>query len=255
VPALRSKLRSIREKLANRLLPTGVTFGPNRNDRIGALHRAWGYVVTNRIRGGYYEFGVYRGDTFRAAYHIYQGYALWVQTQLKSDEGWRRDVANDYSDFKHHFYAFDTFEGMPENQEKNVSFVQGSFYCSLDEFVRLNEAEGIKVSDQVQYLQGTFDEVKSQKASDLDRMQPAAIVNLDCDLYVSAVSALSIIKPKLVQGTVLLADDWNTFSADRTNGERKALAEFLEREPHISLEPWFTYMYTGQAFLVHVDEK
>jgi len=117
VPALRSKLRSIREKLANRLLPTGVTFGPNRNDRIGALHRAWGYVVTNRIRG----------DTFRAAYHIYQGYALWVQTQLKSDEDWRRDVANDYSDFKHHFYAFDTFEGMPENQEKNVSFAQGSF--------------------------------------------------------------------------------------------------------------------------------
>jgi len=164
-------------------------------------------------------------------------------------------VANNYSDFKHHFYGLDTFQGMPGNSEENASFAQGSFYCSLDEFVQSNESEGIRASGQIKYIVGIFDKIKAKRAAEIDRMQPTAIVNLDCDFYASTESALSIIKPKLVQGTVLLADDWNTLSSERTNGERKALDEFLEREPYISMEPWFTYMYTGQAFLVHVDEK
>jgi len=234
------------------MLPAGVTFGPNRNDRVGALHRAWGYVITNQIRGGYYEFGVYRGDTFRESYHIYQGYSMWVQSQLVSPENWRREVANNYADFQHHFYAFDTFKGMPENKEGNVAFAEATFYCSLDEFTNLNESEGIFAGNQIQYLAGTFDDIKAQRSPELDNMQPAAIVNLDCDLYASAESALSLIQPKLVQGTVLLADDWNTFSADRGNGERRAVAEFLEKNPKISLEQWFPYLYTGQSFLVHV---
>ena len=85
----------------------------------------------------------------------------------------------------------------------------------------------------------------------LKQLEPVAIANIDCDLYSSTCEALEILAPKLLQGTVLLVDDWNSFSASRHNGQRKAVHEFLERSKEWSFEPWFPYEYVGQAFLVH----
>ena len=89
----------------------------------------------------------------------------------------------------------------------------------------------------------------------LKTLPMAAIVNIDSDLYQSACSALAIAGPKLQQGTVLLMDDWNGFRAAADQGERRALREFLERHPQITVEPWFSYTHMGQAFMVHVDTK
>lgn len=250
---LKSRLRSVRDSIGARLLPAGTGFGPNRNDREGALHRSWGHVFTNQIRGGYYEFGVYRGDTFRTSYKVRQGYDRWLQGQLTVGEPWRNEVAENYADFSHEFYAFDTFTGMPDNDEGNVTFRPGTFSCSLEEFDKLNRDEGIVEGDAIRYYQGYFEEVHRRESDSLKQLQPAAIVNLDCDLYASAKDALAIVAPKLVQGSILLADDWNTFSADRNSGERKAITEFLTEHPKISLENWFPYMYVGQAFLVHIS--
>jgi hypothetical protein len=234
-------------------MPTGSGSGLNRNDREGALHRAWGLIFTNQIRGAYYEFGVYRGDTFRISHRVCQGYSSWQQDELVSDENWRQVVAKDYATFRHEFYAFDSFTGIPENDERNLTFGSGTFACSLQEFDKLNREQGIIEGNGVRYFEGYFDEIGRRDAETIKELQPAAIVNLDCDLYVSAVDALAMVKPKLVQGTILLADDWNTFSADKNAGERKAVAEFLIANPNIQLEPWFPYLYAGQAFLVHVS--
>ena len=250
---IRSRLRSLRDIIGIRLLPTGTGFGPNRNDREGALHRAWGLVFSNQIRGGYYEFGVYRGDTFRTSYKVCQGYDRWRQGQLTVEESWRNEVAKDYANFRHEFYAFDTFTGMPDNNEGNITFGPGTFSCSFEEFDKLNREEGIIEGDGIRYYQGYFEEVLRRETDSLEQLQTAAIINLDCDLYASAKDALAIVAPKLVQGSILLADDWNTFSADQNSGERKAVAEFLIEHPEISFESWFSYMYSGQAFLVHVS--
>ena len=86
-------------------------------------------------------------------------------------------------------------------------------------------------------------------------MPPAAIVNLDCDLYISTVDALNIIYPKLQQGTIFLVDDYNAFCADRNQGQRKAIREFLEAYPEIELEPWFPYSHLGQTFIVHLRDS
>ena len=40
----------------------------NRNDNLGALHKAWGYVFTNQLYGSYYEFGVYEGNSMINSY-------------------------------------------------------------------------------------------------------------------------------------------------------------------------------------------
>lgn len=103
--------------------------------------------------------------------------------------------------------------------------------------------------ERVKYFVGTFADVAKQ--IDIATLQPAAIVNIDSDLYVSAKDALNLVSPKLQQGSVLLMDDWNCFNASPEKGERKALREFLDGCPEIQAEPWFAYHYTGQAFIIH----
>ena len=142
---------------------------------------------------------------------------------------------------------------MPDNDEGNVTFSSGTFLCSIEEFTSLNQAAGIETGENVRYFVGMFSDVANRDANELEDIQPAAIVNLYCDLYSSAKDALTIAVPKFVQGTVILADDWNTFAADTRKGERRAVAEMLENHPELSLEPWFPYHYTGQSFFVHLD--
>ena len=245
----------VRERMVRRLLPDPVVSNLNRNDRVGALYRAWGLVFTNHLEGGYYEFGVYRGDAFRASHRVYAIFADWMQGQLEASELWRRPMAARYATYRHEFYAFDTFQGLPANQEGNQIFAEGNFSCSLEEFSRLNRAAGIVEGERVRYFVGLFSEVAQRQASVLASLQPAAIVNLDCDLYESAKDALEVIAPKLTQGSVFLVDDWNTFCARRDQGERRAITEFLARHPEWSFEPWFPYEYSGQSFIVHQQDQ
>ena len=252
----RTVAQFVREKVVRRILPDSVSGNLNRNDRTGALYRAWGHVFTSHIEGAYYEFGVYRGAAFRASVQAYKIFSDWQQDQLVSEEPWRQDWARQYVQYKHHFYAFDTFQGMPGNQEGNLNFAEGNLSCSLEEFRRLNRQAGIVENPRIRYFVGTFRETAQRDTRLLRDLQPAAIVNLDCDLYQSAREALDLIAPKLAQGTVLLVDDWNTFAARRDQGERRALKEFVLEHPQLSLEPWFPYEFAGQSFLVHVaDEK
>ena len=39
------------EPVNSRLLPGFVTFHQNRNDRIGALYKAWGHVINSNMGG------------------------------------------------------------------------------------------------------------------------------------------------------------------------------------------------------------
>ncbi len=241
----------VRERVVRRLLPSSVNSNANRNDRVGAFHRAWGHVFTSQLEGAYYELGVYRGDAFRASWQVYRTFVDWQQAQVTADEDWRRDRARAYAAFQHHFYAFDTFEGLPDSEDGGTILAKGHFACSREEFARRNAAAGIVEGPNVRYFKGLFADVAVREREALASLQPAAVVNLDCDLYVSAVDALALVAPTLQQGTVLLADDWNIFHARRDQGERRAVREFLARRSEFEFEPWFNYEIAGQAFLVH----
>lgn len=65
----------------------------NKNDRAGALHKAWGHIFTNHICGDYVEFGVYHGGSFVESYKQYKTFDRWLQGQLVSPEAWRRTAA------------------------------------------------------------------------------------------------------------------------------------------------------------------
>lgn len=216
----------------------------HRNDRTGALHRAWGHVFTNQIDGDYVEFGVYQGDSFVESHKQYRTFKRWLVGQTTSPEVWRREVAARYINSRPIFRGLDTFQGMPENAEENATFAHGTFMSShADVRSKCLRAE-MKDCDFVLYP-GLFCDTGALLASDLKKI---CILNVDCDIYDSARDALRIAEPFLQIGSVVLLDDFNAFAADNRKGERRAFREFCDNSSK-KFEPWYPYMFSGQSFL------
>lgn len=235
----------VRETIKLLLDKSGVIRGPlHRNDRAGALHRAWGHVFTNHLEGDYVEFGVYLGASIIESYRQYQLFRAWLADQMQSEEVWRRKMASSYYKTKVHFRGLDTFSGMPDNDESNETFSAKTFMSSVAVVKEKCKSAGMD-SDAFTLYPGLFLETKHALANDLHKI---AIVNIDSDLYESAKDALLISEPYFQVGSVLLFDDYNAFNADNRKGERRAFAEFREKSK-FKFEPWFDYMYSGQAFL------
>lgn len=234
----------LRKLFSEALSRSGLLRGDlNRNDRAGALHRAWGHVFTNQIAGDYLEFGVYHGDSFIESYRQYSTFRRWQQGQLTATEEWRRQVAKDYARTSVHFHGFDTFNGIPLNDEGNRTYAGGTFKADYTSVSARCAAAMPKESYTLH--RGLFADVKPESVTS----KIAAIVNIDGDLYSSCVDALRVARPLLQVGTVVMMDDYNAFNAAPTRGERRALAEFLESE-NIKFEAWYPYMFVGQSFLV-----
>lgn len=123
--------------------------------------------------------------------------------------------------------GFDTFEKFPDTQyedDKNARkrFIEEAGENSIStkqlyevlenkgihEFVELVEGDIVKTVPQ--YLQ-THPELK------------ISILNLDTDLYEPAVTILENLYPRIVQGGVLILDDYGTFP-----GETKAVDEYFK---------------------------
>jgi len=197
--------------------------------------------------GNYYEFGVYQGDRLAASYQCYQQFCEWLDHQTRSGEAWRRELAKPYlARHPFQFVGLDTFSGMPDNDEGERIFAKGTFAGSLRQVEQRCAAVGLRSRDLI-LVPGLFAETKATVAA----MAPTAIINMDGDLYQSAVDALEASIPLIQQGTVLLCDDCNAFAARRDAGERRALAEWTERTG-IVVEPWFSYHFSDQAFFCHL---
>lgn len=146
--------------------------------------------------GDYFEFGVFRGETTVKAFH-------WLQSSKKS-----RDT---------HLHLFDSFEGMPKNNEGN-EFFKGCLACSLEEFKKI-----IPISDKIHIYKGWFKDLK------LKLKNKAKLIYIDCDLYESTVDVLNFCIPLIQDGTIIIFDDWYCFNADSNKGEQKAFREWLEK--------------------------
>ena len=217
----------------------------NLNNRTGMLHKCWGHIFSNHLLGDYVEFGVYKGDTLAQSVLQYQQFKTWLENQKNDKEKWRNKVALSSPLNKNiFFHGLDTFQGMPENNEKFFVFDKGNFEASFDDVnKRLNSLD-----EKVYLYKGLFTETANQlKNNLLDKK--VSIVNIDCDIYSSTVDSLNIISDYLQVGSIILLDDYNSFNADNNKGQRKAISEFKSNSNWV-LEPFFSYMFSGQSFLI-----
>lgn len=166
---------------------------------------------TNRlgILGDYYEFGIFRGSTLYNAY----------------------DEATRLGNTSMHFWGFDSFQGLPEvkgiDSNRDI-FHRGDYECTLENVIIHLTDCGVDWS-RIDLISGWFEE--SLKSGPTDRMRKAAVILVDCDLYVSTVPVLDFILPLLQTGTVLIFDEYGNLGEN--SGEALAHLEFSERYPEI----------------------
>jgi hypothetical protein len=184
------------------------------------------FCKNNRpIPGYYFEFGCFGALTMRMAYDHSHHLFNWT------------------------FVGFDSFEGLPEIQsiDKQEIWEKGKLAMSEDDFRRTVLRHGIP-KDRLITIKGFYD--KSLTEQTRDRLLPmkAAVVYIDCDLYVSTVPVLRFIKDFLQRGTIIVFDDWNCFHGDPEKGERLAFREFQDQNPELIFEK-FVGTNEAQAFI------
>ncbi|MGI8440921.1 MAG: TylF/MycF/NovP-related O-methyltransferase [Thermoleophilaceae bacterium] len=191
------------------------------------LAHAFAYAQAERVPGDYAEFGVWEGRTFVEAYR----------------------VAQRFPGFPRRFVAFDSFAGLPELSEVDAG---GQFFAGqFDHDPRAFEARLRRARippGEVTIVEGFFEETLARP--ERIPLETVAVAWVDCDLYASTVPVLDYLAPRLAHGAVLIFDDWFCFQGAPDRGERRACAEWLERNPQISLVPWRQHGWGGQGFLV-----
>lgn len=184
-------------------------------------------------RGDYYEFG------------LFKGYSFW----------WAQKTARSYEARSMRFFGFDSFEGLPEvvgrDRTGRGEFYRGQYAWPYQRVRAALSRQGVDWS-RTFLIRGFYRDSLTGAVRDEYRMGPVAIALVDCDLYASTVDVLRFLAPLLVDRSILILDDWDCFGGDAERGQRKALAEFVERRPEVRAEELFGYGSWGRAFALRM---
>jgi hypothetical protein len=199
------------------------------------FRRTFDFLTDNRVKGDYFEFGCHRCRTFRMAL----------------TEARRHNLA------EMRFLAFDSFAGLPNVTSDTPVEIwkRGALATSEDEFTRMVSEHGIYV-DRVQTIKGYYSDSLTQ---DLNQQFVAsgskiALVNIDCDLYESAVPVFEFIDPLLQDGAVIYIDDlFAGYKGNPNKGVARAFAEYRRKTRwklirHLDIGWW------GRSYIVYSGE-
>ncbi|MBT4349488.1 hypothetical protein HOD19_01760 [bacterium] len=203
------------------------------NAREEVLKKATMFIQANGVVGDYFEFGVYRGGTFIAAYHF-------VKNNVKNDI---------------EFLAFDSFKGLPEIKNEDAEdpmYKEGQYSADLDIFKNELIKNNVDLN-KVKIFPGWFDKVLNTELKQKlkDQGKKSSIVWVDCDLYESTTVVLDFIKYFLVDGSIVLFDDWVCFKGRPDKGEQKAFSEWLDKNPNIKVSEFHKFGWNGNSFIIH----
>ncbi len=105
--------------------------------------------------------------------------------------------------------------------------------------------------DDVVTVPGFYDETLGAATKQRLGLEKAALVYIDCDLYESTVPVLEFITDLVGQGTIIVFDDWYRYQGRADQGEQRACAEWLGKNPDITLTPYWQQGPQAVAFIVN----
>jgi hypothetical protein len=184
--------------------------------------------------GDYLEFGVYQGRSFIYAYRQAQKHRLDM-----------------------HFYAFDSFEGLPEVKGQDGEYAvlrRGDYACDEPSFQRALIDNGVDL-ERVTVVPGFYDNTLNAETKKKLPLNRAAVVWIDCDIYESTKLVLDFVTPYLTTGSIIAFDDWFLFGADPKAGEMRAAREWLGENRYISLVDYRQFGLFGHSFIVQVKKR
>ncbi len=116
-------------------------------------------------------------------------------------------------------YLFDTFDGHPGDMITPLDKHLAGQFRELNLFQRVSERLN-RYAEFVRYFPGVFPKTLAQW-----QPCPLKFVHIDCDLYRSTEAALKWAWGHLIDGGVILDDDYD---CDSTPGAKAAVLRFLE---------------------------
>ncbi|WP_229074336.1 TylF/MycF/NovP-related O-methyltransferase [Actinoplanes sp. DH11] len=198
------------DEMAVPILRAAHPYSMTRMEKRYALYLATRYVVEHDIPGAIVECGVWRGGSM----HV-------VARTLLAIGNTERDL-----------YLFDTFEGMTEPTEKDLTYSGKPVAELMSEQPRTARIWAVASLEDVRqgfeaipYPQERIHFVQGPVESTLPGRAPEriAILRLDTDWYESTRHELLSLYDRLVPGGVLIIDDYGTFQ-----GARQAVDEFVK---------------------------
>lgn len=174
----------------------------------------------NGITGDIVEFGIFEGRWIEQFYQITQKL------------GMSRTI-----------YGFDSFEGLPDVSTKDDlgCWVEGDYKSDFD-----SVSASLKTSERpnIHLVKGWFSQ--SLPRPEIQAIQKIAYARIDCDLYGPSVECLDWLRSRLVDGALLVFDDW-TYRPHK--GETKAFFEW-QRSVKTSLKfEFLAYNNLGQFYI------
>jgi len=176
------------------------------------------------IAGDIAEFGIYQGWWINF---------LWQETERL---GLQRRI-----------YGFDSFEGLsdPDPQRDGAYWKKGQYACGWEQVSTIVQA---RRRPRIKLVRGFFE--KSLRGPDAQLADKFSFVRIDCDLYRPACNCLSYLSTRLVDGAILIFDDWPHAQGF---GEQLAFTEWLAHVPNLEFE--FLFYNTIGHFYLRVHHK
>lgn len=173
------------------------------NREVMVWEYAWGRTLLAglaEVPGAIVEFGVFQGR--------------WLEFL----ESTRRELGQ-----PREIWGFDSFQGLPApDPDRDLGcWSRGQYAADLP-----TVAERLKVAERphIRLVPGWFSE--SLRRPEVRAIKAVAFARIDCDLHQSAAEALDFLTGRLVDGAILVFDDW---PSDLDRGETRAFAEWLPR--------------------------
>jgi len=197
----------------------------------GKYHAALAYLADKHgaaSLGDYFEFGVYNGTSLIQMHRVLKSLGL---------EHMR-------------LFGFDSFEGLPREASDDDAghWRPGSFKSEHEFTMQVLRSARINL-ERVFLTKGFFESTLTPELRSQHRMTKASLIMIDCDMYLSAKTALEFSAPLIVDETVIVFDDWFPL-ANRNLGEKRAFDEFLQAHPYFKVKELGTYLPYGKIFAV-----
>ncbi|NIR53129.1 hypothetical protein GWO43_31200 [candidate division KSB1 bacterium] len=192
------------------------------------------FIRGNRIEGDILEFGVFRGATL-----------------IIIDEIIKR-IMNGEHQKSPQIYGFDSFEGLPEPKGKDTKhpeFRRGKYRCTKEDLLQRLRKAKVNI-EKVHIVEGWYEDVLTSDLRKQLGIKKASLIDIDCDLYQSTVTALNWCEPSIGQGTIISFDDWYCYEGRPDHGEQHAFNQFLALHPDITAKPFSEYSWHGKSFII-----
>lgn len=207
-------------------------YSPKEHEKKEIFRKIMNYVSESELKGDYLEFGVFKGGTFATAFK-------WAQKNKKLQAM--------------KFYAFDSFRGLPAPKGKDIEFKQfteGEYSASIDIFKDNLRKSGVNL-EKVEIIPGWFNRTLNEAIKKRLKIKSAAVIWVDCDLYESTVPVLEFIRDYIVDGSIIVFDDWYHFRGRPDKGEQLAFNEWLKNNPGFTVSEFHKYSWHGNSFIIH----